>query len=179
MGERMANRTIQQKLRKLKRRHRFARFSGGQTKFVRERATGIIRPDGEEIYVPIGPISLSKQVPKGKGPNAERMQQYYNTVKPDSFKVPVPVRTSKQMEQWLNAYHVLIEEAGKHVRVNLSTTKNGKLDLLYERHSVKCFFVEINYEEQFFRRSKVYSSRETALDRLKNRRIAWEEYLRS
>ena len=179
MGEIMANRTIQQKLRKLKRRHRFARFSGGQTKFARERATGIFGPDGKEIYVPIGPISLSKQVPKGKGPNAERMQQYYNSVRPDSFKEPIPVRTNKQMAEWLRTYHAIIEEAGKLSQINLSTTRKGSLDLLFRRASKECYFVEINYEEQFFRRSKVYSSRETALDRLKNRRIAWEEYLRS
>lgn len=166
----MANRNIQAKLRKLRRRYRFARFSGGQTRFVSAR---IEIKDGKEVVIPVGPISLSNQVPKGQGPNQERMQQYYNSVKPENFEKPIPPRTSEVMAAWLKQYHDVLNETPKYRRLNLAFTREGRLDMFFSTEGV--YLVEVNYKLEFFRKSREYSDKKTALDRLKNNRITWVE----
>lgn len=174
----MANRNMQQKLRKLRRRYRFARFSGGHTRFVKTRVDTVVVHEGEdktklkEIEVPVGPIHLSKQVPKGKGPNQERMQEYYGRVSKESFAEPLPVRTSDQMVEWLEQYKKVWDETPKERKLNLAITASGRLDLFFR---TGCYFVEVNYKLEFFRISREYSDKKTALDRLKNNRITWVE----
>lgn len=174
----MANRTIQQKIRKLKRYRRFARFSGETSKFVKSRNTGIIGSDGKEIYVPVGPIHPSKQVPKGKGPNQERMQEYYGRVKAESFLEPLQIRSGSDMVKWLEKYINIINETPIENRITLAQSKTGRMDLFFVPLQKEWFFVELNYTEEYIRRSRVYDSRATAFDRLKNGRIMWVETMR-
>jgi len=168
----MANRSIQQKIRKLKRFRRFARFSGETSKFTTARDTGIIDKDGKHIYVPVGPVSLSSQAPKSKGPNRERMQQYYNSVKPDSFTEPIKPRSDSELVEWLANFDIL-----KKVSVRSFTiahTRTGRLDL-YAIEAKEWVLVEWNYTEEYVRRSRMYDDKKTALDRLKNKRVTWVE----
>lgn len=179
----MANRTIQQKIRKLKRHRRFARFSGSTTKHaVRvEVAIEHISEDKariKEILVPVGPIHLSKHVVNtGRGPNNERMQQYYAAVKAKSFEKEIPIRTNVRMERWLKQYDKVITETPRQNHFNILSTKYICLDLFFKQVEKIWFFVEIDYQEQTIKRSRDYGSKETALDRLKNGRLAWIEEL--
>lgn len=97
------NRSIQQKIRKMKRRNRHAVFSGEQSKYAvridRGRFQGVtvvgngadedIIPSGKHVVIPVGPISLSKAVMStGRGPDAMRMQEYYQRL--HSYDEPLP-----------------------------------------------------------------------------------------
>lgn len=86
------NRSIQQKIRKMKRRNRHAVFSGATSKYAVRIDRGLYEgititgqgaeedqvPSGKHVVIPVGPISLSKAVMNtGRGPDAVRMQEYY------------------------------------------------------------------------------------------------------
>lgn len=87
------NRSIAQKIRKMKRRNRHAVFSGATSQYAvridrgKYQGVTIINegqhnedqiPSGKHVVIPVGPISLSKAVMNtGRGPDAVRMQEYY------------------------------------------------------------------------------------------------------
>jgi hypothetical protein len=164
--------------RRIKQKGRFARFSGETTKFVNTRNTGVIDKDGKDIYVPVGPIKLPSHVVNvGRGPNQERMQQYYNAVKPESFLEPLKLRTGPQMFKWLQEYVNVLKETPINNRITLAEGPNGRLDLFFAQSAKEWFFVEIDYSKVYIRYSRKYTSKKTALDRLSNQRVTWEGYL--
>lgn len=86
------NRSIEAKIRKMKRRNRHAVFSGESAKYAvridRGRYQDVtvtgqgaeedLVPSGKHVVIPVGPISLSKAVINtGRGPDAMHMQEYY------------------------------------------------------------------------------------------------------
>lgn len=173
----MGNRNMQQKLLKLKRRGRFARFSGSTAKHaVRiEKKVVMIGDDKTEVkefYIPVGKISLSKQViSTGRGPDAERMAQYYNAVKKESFFVPLHEKT-----YMLEQYEHVIKDTPKENWIRLETDDlAGFIDMLWCGQIY--FFVEVDYIQKVIRRSRDYNGRKVAFDRYKNRRISWSSEL--
>lgn len=173
----MVNRVIQQKILKKKRGYgrgkRYARFSGETSKFaIRLDVAGKVGKDGRTVEYLVGEVSLSKQVPTGKGPNPERMQSYYARVHKQSFSEIIPPRTSVELKEWLKKYETIIAENPVPNRINLAKTREGKLDLLFITEG--CVLIEVNYSG-LIRMSRPYSDKKTAIDRLKNNRVMWVE----
>lgn len=184
----MVNRNIQAKLLKKKRGfgkgRRYARFSGETAKYA-VRVDRAAEHQGEdkvrikEVQILVGSVSLSKQaINTGRGPDPERMQQYYSAVKPKSFQKPVPERTSKEMAGWLSKFAKIIAE-NRHNYVTLAETATAKLILACHSSRKEWFFIEIDYAKETFRRSRDYNTKETAMDRLRNKRVSWIEEISS
>lgn len=161
----------------MKRRGRFARFSGATSKVV-TKVVDRIEVEGEdkvrlktvEIYV--GPKSLSKQVINtGRGPNHERMQEYYNRVSAESklttLMEDLGIKHSK--------YEQVCRETPKTNRINLVNNELGRLDLYW--HETRWFFVDIDHRKKLIRRSEDYPTNKIAKRRLQRNLIEWVEYL--
>lgn len=192
----MANRNMQQKLLKSKRANRYARFSGATSKFLPVPASA----DGDEKVL-VGPVSLSKQVINtGRGPDPERMAEYYNrirnfvdkTPKTRSFKgfdttKPGDAQASSYRNAWLRSfgdtneggtnlllrYQEIVRDTPKEMRINLVNNHTGMLDLYFS--GTQFFFVEIDYKKKMIRRSKTYGSKKFAMRMLELRSITWVE----
>lgn len=169
----MGNRNMQQKLLKLKRRGRFAKFSGATAKHaVRiERRVVMIGEDKTEIkefLIPVGKISLSKQViSTGRGPDSERMAEYYSRVSADSFLVPL---TEKNYV--LEQYEHILRDTPRQNKLRLEFDEMaGFVDLFWV--GAVYFFVEVDYIQRKIRRSRDYSGRDVAFNRYRNKRISW------
>lgn len=178
----MVNRTIQQKILKMKRRNRYARLSGATSKsqtragpspFTEDEYGNTTTLRTREILV--GPISLSKQVINtGRGPDNERMQEYYQRLY--SFDQPLPdtigavsidkVTTGRRTESGLrlkdleNTYANFIKGVPKEHRINYVDDDSARLDLFFA--GPQWFWVEVDYRKKFCRRSKVYPNKKTA-----------------
>lgn len=172
----MVNRSIEQKILKMKRRNRYARFSGATSKTV-TKVVERIEPEGEDkvrvkhVEVYVGLVSLSKQVPKGKGPNQERMVQYYNTVKPSSFEK----RTLADILGLVKdpRYAKIWWETPACNRVNLYEDSSGRLDLFF--CGSQWFLVDIDFKNKIIRRSRDHGSKAMVMHRLTSRTVEWVE----
>lgn len=97
------NRSIEANIRKMKRRNRYAVFSGSSAKYAvridRGRYQDVTTvgngadedqvPSGKHVVIPVGKVSLSKAVINtGRGPEPMRMQEYYNRL--HSYDEPLP-----------------------------------------------------------------------------------------
>lgn len=170
----MANRSIQQKILKMKRRNRYSRFSGATTKVV-ERIEERLEHVGEDkhrvkqVRVFVGLQSLSKQVINtGRGPNAERMQEYYGRAYASDGS---PDKKSDEVIKELLIAYARSERVSVH-KITVFKDSIGSIELLCKGE--ECFFVELENGE-LTRQSRVYNSRRTAFDRYNNNRIAWTE----
>lgn len=169
----MGNRNIQAKILKLKRRGRYARFSGATAKHAVRVDKRVVMVDEDkteikEFYIPVGKISLSKQVINtGRGPDPERMAEYYARVNADSFNVPLA-----EKNYVLDQYESVLRDTPRQNKIRLETDEDaGFLDLFWI--GSEYFFVEVSYVERVIRRSRDYGSRKAAFDRLKAKRIKW------
>lgn len=171
----MANRSIQAKILKNKRRGRYARFSGATSK-VTERAVQRVVQEGEdkvrtvEVNVYVGLVSLSKQVPKGSGPNAERMNSYY-----ERLKSPVESKTLADvlgLVKDARYAHVWWDTPAVN-RINLVDAITGRLDLYF--HGTQWFFVDLDFKKKLIKRSRDHGSRRMAMMKLQTKSIQWIE----
>lgn len=200
----MANRGIQQKIVKMKRRNRHAVFSGATTQHLHHRSVEkldpVLMPDGsidedkvriKRISIPVGPISLSKAVINtGRGPDAVRMQEYYQRVHsydealPDTIGGSVPIdkvlsasRTEGGL--WLkvleNTYTNFIKGVPKECHINYLKDHEARIDLFFA--GTQWFWVEINYKKKFARRSKIYPNKQMAELMLEMDKITWVEVI--
>lgn len=172
------DRRIQQKVLKMKRRNRFAKLSGATSK-SKERAGPI--PFTEDIHgntktgkvrmVLVGKISLSKQVINtGRGPDAERMAEYYNRIKkpdPRSLAEVYAIKDSRYQQVW--------DEIPPFNKITLVSNELGRLDMIW--HGENWFLVDLDYRKKIIKRSRDYGSRNAIMERLNNRRIVWVEQL--
>lgn len=178
----MANRSIQNKIRKMKRRGRFATFSGKTARFAARIDRGRVDNEGKHIVIPVGPIHLSKSViSTGRGPDAERMQEYYQRL--NSFDEALPKTlgltfggrgmTTPMWEMMLK-YKELINEH-KNMFVRLMDDELSTLDMFFSSTQHQYFFVELDKRKGLMRRSIIYSKREYAMISLKNQTVTWIE----
>lgn len=165
----------------IKQKGRFARFSGATAKYavrieLAVKHTGEDKTEVKELQIPVGPVKLPRHVVNtGRGPNPERMQQYYNAVNAKSFEKPVPLRMEPEMERWLEEFKSIVKETPITNRIKLAETQEGTMWLFFSQ--TFWFFVDIDYIDQEIKRSRDYDSKQTAMDRLKNKRISWIERL--
>jgi len=183
-GREMANRTIQQKILKIKRRHRYARFSGATSRFAGQKVHEHLIQEGEDKVtiksqlIPVGPVSLSNQVINtGRGPDKERLQTYYARVTAKSFNAEMPIRRgwTTAEQELLERYDTIVKETPPERRISIVDDSSGKLDLFFTR--TEAFFLDIDYKNKTFKRSVTYTSVAQALTRMKLKRITWVEQL--
>src|ERR1700761_3110285 len=167
IGDRgMANRSIQQKILKIKRgfgrKKRYAKFSGSTVKYAKgdrvKEVSYLEHIDEDKVMVKtktvfVGIESFSKQtINTGRGPNRERMQNYYDHV-PTSFEpralaeVLGLVKDSRYAQVWW--------DTPATNRINLFVDPNNRLDLY--THGGKSFFVELDFVKRIIKRSRDYS----------------------
>jgi hypothetical protein len=173
----MGNRNIQSKILKMKRRGRFARFSGSNAKHAVRIERKVIMIDDDktqvkEFLIPVGKISLSKQViSTGRGPDAERMAEYYARVNADSFNVPLA-----EKNYVLEQYEHILKDTPRANKLRLEFDEMaGFVDLFWVGSNY--FFVEVDYIQRAIRRSRDYNGREVAFSRYRNKRITWSSTL--
>lgn len=180
------NRSIEQNIRKIKRRNRFARLSGatsrsaervGPTPFTEDEYGNTTT--GKTKMVLVGPISLSKAViSTGRGPDAVRMQEYYQRIHSFDQALPETIGLSdcmKEMKKFelTDRYKKFILGVPKELHVNFLNDVNARLDLFF--CGTQFFWVEVNFKERFWRRSAVYSSKRLAVAFLECNKITWAE----
>lgn len=201
------NRSIQQKILKMKRRNRHAVFSGDTSKFMTRDVvkleypldpnTGKVEQDKvrlKRFAVPVGPISLSKAVINtGRGPDAVRMQEYYQRVHSYDQALPDTIgavsidhlKSQRRSEGGLRLkdfdlgqkYTEFIKGTPKEMRICLFEDDLARLDLYF--NITQWFFVEANYVRGSLRRSTIYKSRDVAMALFKMDKITWVETLSS
>ncbi len=178
----MANRVIQQKILKKKRRGRFARFSGSTTRIatrleshvlIKEEEHGRNVSEIKSVEVYIGPKSFSNQVINtGRGPNKERMQTYYDRITSESKQVILPedlgIKDPRYAKLWA--------ETPEHHRLNIATTANGRMDMwLIDNDVAYVIIVDLDYKNKIVKMSKRYENVRAAKRSLEVRMIIWEE----
>lgn len=183
----MVNRSIQQKMLKMKRRNRHAVFSGATSKFMSERVVTVLdpvyKPDGsvdedrmsmKEVRIPVGRVSLSAQVMStGRGPNQERMQEYYQRLNSFDQSLPETLGLTGPMKELVENYRRIVNETPKENKVCLINEQAGRLDMFWTFDQV--FFVDVDYKKKTLRRSKIYPNKQVALSLLKMEKITWVE----
>jgi hypothetical protein len=161
----------------MKRRGRYARFTGATAKYVVRIDRGKFDANGKAVEIPVGPISLSKAVMStGQGPSSERMAEYYSRVTPDSFlqDIPKTIGLSDGMREVMAAYERNVAAMKVH-RIVLTDNAFGKLELVF---TVKeWIFIDVDYRKQVMRRSRTYGSKAFAMGRLQNKMVTWIEEL--
>ena len=186
------NRSIEQKKLKIKRRGRFAKFSGATSKYAvridRGRYEDVVKvgqepnedwvPTGKHVTIAVGPISLSKAVMStGRGPDAERMQEYYQRVHSYDQSLPRTLGLSEPMKELMKKYDEVLRETPREMHINLVNNHSGRLDLFFGGNQF--FFVDIDVQQKKVRRSRVYGSRDYAMKMLKYKTITWVETISS
>lgn len=178
----MANRSIQAKILKRKRRNRFAKFSGSSVKYAKgdrvREVSYLEHIDEDKVTVKtkkvyVGVESFSKQVINtGRGPDKERMQTYYERV-PTSFEP----RTLAEVLGLVKdpRYATVWWETPATNKINVFVDGHARLDLF--RHGQVSFFVELDFRTKTIRRSRDYSSVSTALKRFQLKSILWVEQI--
>lgn len=173
----MVNRSIESKKLKMKRRNRFAVFSGATTKYM-SRSAEVLENIGEDkvhvkrVEVLVGKVSFSKQVMNtGRGPSAERMAEYYNRVKPESFQTTLPEDLGIKDIR----YNQIWDDTDKDHHILLVSNSLGRLSLYFNKD--RWFFVDVDYHKKVVRRSRVYGSKAFAMGRLHNKMVTWVETL--
>lgn len=163
----------------VKRKGRFATFTGSTVKHLRgDRTTTVqfLEHEGEERVtvksktVFVGVQSFTKGVVNtGRGPNAERMQEYYNRVPKESYKTLADYfGITKDIR-----YAQLWWETPPTNRINLISDEMMRLDLFW--HGTNWFFIDLDFVKRTIRRSRDYGSRQFALSCLNNRVVEWED----
>lgn len=177
------NRSLEQKKLKMKKRGRYARFSGGLTKVVHTKAVEVLDHKGEDkvtvrtVEVYVGPASFSKQVMStGRGPNAERMQEYYQRVHSYDEALPKTLGLTEPMKEMGERYSTILREQ-RDMYINLVNNHTGRLDLFF--NTTQWFFVDVDLQKKFWRRSRIYGSKEYALKMLTNKTVTWVETISS
>lgn len=180
------NRSIEQKKLKMKRRNRFARLSGapskskeriGPTPFTEDEYGNTTTQETKRILV--GPVSLSKQVMStGRGPDAVRMQEYYQRIHSYDQALPETIGLSEHMKEMkrfelTKKYQEFIKGVPRELHINFLNDDNGRLDLFFS--GTQFFWVEVNYRDRFWRRSAIYSSKKMAVTYLQQKSITWAE----
>lgn len=196
----MANRSIEQKKLKMKRRNRHAVFSGGQTRFAErdgpapftEDAQGKTTSLSRDKIVVVGPVSLSRQVINtGRGPNHEAMQDYYRRIHSYDEALPATIGSmpidqlaiGRRTESGLRLkdfdlaqrYSEFIKGTPKECRIRLVDNHTGVLDLYFTLN--QWFFVDVDYQKKSLRRSKIYPSKAYAISMMTAQHITWVETL--
>lgn len=178
----MVNRVIEAKKLKKKRRNRFAVFSGSTVKHLHgdvskqviyhtEEGSGdSVRITTRSKTVFVGVESFSKQVINtGRGPDPQRMQQYYNGVNPKSFTTKTLSETFGEIKD--PRYAKVWNETPITNRINLVTDVTGRLDLFW--HDRIWYFVEVDNIRRTIRRSRDYGSKAFAKNDASHGRIDW------
>lgn len=187
------NRSIEQKIVKMKRRNRHAVFSGSSAKYAvridRGRYEGVTEvgngadtdlvPSGKHVVIPVGPVSLSKAVMStGRGPDAVRMQEYYARIHsfdealPDTIGLSEPLKEMKRFEL-TKRYAEFIRGVPRELHINFLKDDNARLDLFFS--GTQFFWVEVNYKERYWRRSAIYGSKKLAIAFMECNKITWVE----
>lgn len=187
------NRSIESKIRKMKRRNRHAVFSGASAKYAvridRGRYQGVtvvghgaeedFVPSGKHVVIPVGPISLSKAViSTGRGPDAVRMQEYYARIHSFDEALPKTIGLSEHMKEMkkfelTRRYAEFIKGVPRELHVNFLNDEHARLDLFF--CGTQFFWVEVNYRERYFRRSAIYPSKKVAVTFMECDKITWAE----
>lgn len=179
----MVSRSEQAKRMKMKkgygRKKRYARFSG-KTASVVTRTVERLEHEGEdrvrvkEVEVYVGLKSLSNQIVNtGRGPNPERMVQYYERL---ASLVQEP-RTMGELFGLIKdpRYAQVWWDTPAINKINLVDDVIVRLDLFF---SGPCwFFVELNMDKKTIRRSRDYGSKNYAMMQLSYKRITWVEQI--
>lgn len=199
----MANRSIEQKKLKMKRRNRHAVFSGATTRHVQMRDVTVLDPvlktDGtvdedkvriKTVRVLAGQVSLSKAVINtGRGPNHEAMQDYYRRIHSYDEALPATIGSmpidqlaiGRRTESGLRLkdfdlaqrYSEFIKGTPKECRIRLVDNHTGVLDLYFTLN--QWFFVDVDYQKKSLRRSKIYPSKAYAISMMTAHHITWVE----
>jgi hypothetical protein len=175
----MVNRSIQQKILKMKRRGRKAIFSGATTKYM-GKVTGMPTPNNLAYEVPVGPISLSKQVINtGRGPNAERMAEYYSRLRSFTEEIPPTKQRlmSEPFKEMYNRYKEIVDDTKEMHIALVPDCHLGRTDLFFKSGGNEFFIVDIDYKQRTFRRSRIYGRKEVAIERWKSNRVTWVEFI--
>lgn len=179
----MANRTIEQKKMKMKRRNRHAIFSGATSKYAVRIDRGRFDVDGHHVKIRVGPISLSKQVMStGRGPDKEKMQEYYERLHsydvnlPETLGLTEPLKEMKAFEL-TKKYTEFILGVPKEFRINYVRDDIASLDLFFSGQQF--FWVEVNFQKKFWRRSCIYRSKRLAETFMQVGKITWVETITS
>ncbi len=153
----MANRTI-------KRRNRYARFSGSTARFHTDNVALV------------GKISLSNAViSTGRGPDSQKMAEYYLRVHSYDEALPKTIGLTGPMKEIVDNYDRIIGETPKEMRVRLHQDEAGTLDMFFA--GTQFFFVDVNIQKKMIRRSQIYPSRAMAMAMLTNHAVTWVEQL--
>lgn len=175
----MGRREDAAKVRKLKRRGRYARFSGSTTKTV-ARYDVVLEHITEErthlktIEIYVGPKSMGRQVINtGRGPDPQRMQSYYDHVPTGKTKA---VTLAEDLGIKDKRYSTIWWNTPSTNKLNIvDAPRIGRLDLFYSENG--CFFVDLDYKLRIIKRSTVYRTIEIAKNRLQLHRILWVEQI--
>lgn len=176
----MVNRSIQQKILKIKRRGRYAKFSGSSVKFVKGDVTkavvyfeetnngSTITTKGKTVYV--GHTSLSVQKMKAGGVNQERMKSYYEH----------GVRSCRTLGEYFNIipdprYAKVWWEIPETNKINLLDDGISRLDMIW--HGKVWFFVELDKITRIIKRSRDYGSKQFAMNKLTSNEVTWVEQI--
>lgn len=194
----MGKREDQAKIRKMRKRHRFAVFSGSTTRFVETRVEQrMLRhgdPDGsggrvdfgsnpeqqetkvliKQVIVPVGKISFSNQVVNGgkSSVNSERMETYYERIRKKDDPLTIAdlfgIRDSQYQAVW--------DGTPKANRVNLLNEPDYRIDMFWAER--RYFLVEVDMSLKVIKRSRDYGKPERAKAAVLNDRVMWVEKLK-
>lgn len=179
----MANRVMDQKDLKRKRRGRYARFTGATSKYLTRQGPIPFTEDeyghtktGKIKEVLVGEVSLTKQViSTGRGPDAERMASYYARLHTFMEDIPPTRGIHPGKREIVQRYQELLA-AQKNMFITLTNNVTGRLDLFFKPGGNEWVFIDYDAKTGIFKRSRIYNKKESAMDRLKNNRITWVEH---
>lgn len=179
------NRSLEQKKLKMKRRGRYAVLSGAPSRISQSRVVDYLVHEGEDkvtvaskrVYV--GPVSFSKQVINtGRGPDAERMQTYYQRLHTYDQAIPQTLGLSGPMKELKANFDRIVSETPSTNKLCLfKHSEIGEVYLFYTL--TQYFFVETILKEKKVRRSRIYGSMDRAKREYKNNTITWVEVISS
>jgi hypothetical protein len=178
------NRSLEQKKLKMKKRGRFARFSGATTKFASSYVDVVEHVDDDTttvktIEVFVGKPSLSKAViSTGRGPDAERMQEYYQRVHSFDQALPQTLGLTGPMKELKERFDKIVNETPKINKLCLfDHPEIGQVYIFYT--STQYFFVETQLKEKKIRRSRIYGSMKYARKMYAANQVTWVEVISS
>jgi hypothetical protein len=179
----MGKREDQAKIRKMRKRHRYAVFSGGDSKYAErfvDRIIPVSTVDDPEaldhvkvvsVAVSVGKISLSKTIVNGSrsSVNSERMESYFERIRKKDDPLTIAdlfgVRNSSYQKVW--------DDTPKANRVNLITEGTYRVDMFWSER--RYFLVEVDMELRTIKRSRDYGKPERAKSAALSDRVMWVE----
>lgn len=192
----MVNRSIQSKILKIRRRNRFAILSGAASKAnyrvdhgkyadvatVKDKNGDFDQvPTGKHVKVLVGPISLSKAVINtGRGPDAERMQSYYNRIAGIGQELPKTkglTEPQKEMKAFSETEKFQVFILGAHLSMHINYYKDdwSRLDLFINGR--RYFWVQSDFKKRVYKRSEVYPHKAMAETVMSADIIKWVEII--